>query len=376
MAILVSNDFPPAHGGIQRYISRLANELVVRGEPVVVVAPQHRGSAGYDAHQHFRVLRYPGRRRITTFLTMTLWLLAARLGARNRYTIASMWFPAGLAACLLPRFLRGRLAVLAHGTEIAPDRGGVRRLVMRWVFQHADVIVANSAFTRGLLLRAGVRNQIDVVHLGIDEVSIAPARASVPTILSVGRLTPRKGFDRVIEALPAIVAAVPSARYEIVGDGPQRAELERLAQHLGVAAHVVFHGPIDDAAAREAYARAWCFALPVRTIGDDVEGFGLVYLEAALAGLPAIGGIRSGAEDAIVSDVTGLLVDGDSAPAVADAIRTLLLDPDRAAAMGANGRQRALEHFTWRENAAGIAALMDGAHKRPHHGGKTSSIVT
>lgn len=357
-------------------MSRLAHELALRGEPVVVVAPQHAASRAYDADRSIRVLRYPGRRRVTAFVTMTLWLLAARLAARKRYTIASMWFPGGLAACLLPRFMRGRLAVLAHGTEIAPDRGGPRRLVMRWVFRHADVIVANSAFTRGLLVRAGVRSRIDVVNLGIDEISITPARAAVPTILSVGRLTARKGFDRVIEALPAIIATLPRVRYEIVGDGPQRAELEALAQRLGVTNHVVFHGPVDDAAARDAYARAWCFALPVRTIGDDVEGFGLVYLEAALAGLPSVGGIASGAQDAIVPDVTGLLVDGTSARAVGDAIRTLLMEPERAAAMGAQGRQRALEHFTWRANAAGIAALMDGSPHPRHHSGKTSSIVT
>ena len=127
MPVLVTKDFAPRHGGIQRCMSRLAQELARRNERVVVVAPRTAGCAEYDATQHFRTLRYPGSGRIASFAAMTLWLLAARLRAREGYTLASLWFPDGLAACLLPRPLRGKLAVLAHGSEIAPRRGGLRR---------------------------------------------------------------------------------------------------------------------------------------------------------------------------------------------------------------------------------------------------------
>jgi phosphatidylinositol alpha-1,6-mannosyltransferase len=358
MAVLVTNDFPPLHGGIQRCMSRLAQELSLRDERVVVVAPVTPGSAAFDASQHFRVLRYPVFNRITSFAAMTLWLLRARISDQKSYTVASVWFPGGLAACLLPRPLRGRLGVLAHGSEIAPEKTGLRRHVMRYVFRHADVIIANSRFTRDLLVRAGVRQPVSVVHLGIDDAPIAPARAPEPTVLSVGRLVPRKGFDKIIEGLPRVLREWPTLRYEIVGAGPQRAELEALAERCAVSANVVFLGALDDAGVREAYARAWCFALPVRTFGNDVEGFGLVYLEAALAALPAIGGRGSGAEDAIEAGETGLLVDGTSSDAVSDAILTLLADPANAARMGERGKQRALEHFTWRNTAAGVAGIM------------------
>jgi phosphatidylinositol alpha-1,6-mannosyltransferase len=342
-------------------MSRLAHELTLRSEPVVVVAPQTPGSRDFDTRQRFRVLRYPRAGRVESFIAMALWLFRARLGARNGYIIASMWFPAGLAACLLPRFLRGRLGVLAHGSEIAPSRGGFRRHVMRYVFARADVVIANSRFTRGLLGRAGVARNVVVVSSGIDEEpSVAPCRAQSPVILSVGRLVARKGFDTVIAALPQVLARFPDARYEIVGDGPQRAELVRLARSAGVSEYVSFLGAVNDARVREAYARAWCFALPVRAIGDDVEGFGLVYLEAALAGLPAIGGLHSGAEDTIAPGDTGLLVDGTSSEAVAEAIITLLDDPERSAQMGIRGRERALANFTWRRTAAGVAGVMAG----------------
>jgi phosphatidylinositol alpha-1,6-mannosyltransferase len=361
MAVLVTNDFPPRHGGIQRYMSRVAQELGQHDEAVVVVAPQTAGSAGFDATQSFQILRYPGFERITSFGAMTLWLFRACVGAKASYTVASMWFPGGLAAVLLPRFLRGRLGVLAHGAEIAPARTGLRRHVMRHVFQRADVIIANSQFTRDLLTRAGVRQNVAIVHPGVDDDSIAPARAAHPTILSVGRLVSRKGFDKVIEALPTVLKLFPTAMYEIIGTGPQRADLEALADRCRVKDHVAFLGAVDDAQVREAYARAWCFALPARAIGGDVEGFGIVYLEAALAGLPVIGGQGSGAEDAIAADETGLLVDGTSSEDVAEAIVALLADPERAATMGLRGRARAREHFTWRNTAAGIARLMTGA---------------
>jgi len=358
MAVLVTNDFPPHHGGIQRCMSHIAEELARRDECVIVVAPAAAASAAYDTSQCFRILRYPAFERITSLIAMTLWLLSARLTAKNSYTVASMWFPGGLAACLLPRPIRGRLGILAHGTEIAPGRGGLRRYLMRYVFRQADVIFANSRFTQELLRRAGVGDTARIVHLGIDDAAVTPARAAQPTILSVGRLIRRKGFDKVIEALPAVSRRFPGVRYEIIGAGPQRAELEALAERLGVTGHIAFLGAVDDAAMYRAYERAWCFALPVRAVGDDIEGFGLVYLEAALAELPAVGGRGSGAEDAIVDGETGLLVDGTSAQAVADALITLLSDRERAAAMGARGRRRALEEFTWHKTAATISGLM------------------
>ena len=231
---------------------------------------------------------------------------------------------------------------------------------MRYVFAHADAIVANSRFTRDLLIQAGVERRVSVVHLGIDDAPIDRARAVQPTILSVGRLVPRKGFDKVIEALPQVLAAFPAARYEIVGSGPQQAELEALAVRCGVRGRVDFLGPLADAHLQAAYGRAWCFALPVRAEGDDVEGFGLVYLEAAIARLPAIGGRGSGADDAIEPGQTGLLVDGTSSEEVAAAILTLLRDPARAAIMGEHGRARALEQFRWQQTAAAIAGLMHG----------------
>jgi phosphatidylinositol alpha-1,6-mannosyltransferase len=207
------------------------------------------------------------------------------------------------------------------------------------------------------LRRAGINGKISVIFPGVDTVLIAPMRSKTPTILSVGRLIARKGFDTMIQAMPAILQRVPMARYEIVGAGPHRIALEELAKRLNVFASVDFLGSLSDDDMRLAYARAWCFSLPVRSVDNDVEGFGIVYLEAALAELPVIGGINSGAEDAIIDGETGLLVDGNSPTDVAAAVSFLLTDRENARFMGARGRNRAMSNFTWRHSAIELSNL-------------------
>ncbi len=360
MPILVSNNYPPTRGGIQTMMSRVAESLAERGREVVVVGPREDGSDPYDAAVPYRILRYTARWRPREVFAIARSYVRALRIARDRVTIASVWWPVGFALVLIPRRFRGPLAMIAHGTEISPSRTGTRQKIMRAVFGQADVILANSRFTRGLLERAGVGGDIRVVSLGVDMEPVAPARSSEPTILSVGRLVARKGFDHVIDALPALRNEFPSLHYEIVGSGPERPALEARAVRLGVTSHVTFLGSVSEEELRRAYARAWCFALPVRNIADDVEGFGIVYLEAAMASLPAIGGTASGAADAIVDGSTGLLVDGTNVTVIAEALATLLRDRAESEAMGASGLQRALE-FTWTRTTDQILAALPQA---------------
>src|SRR5664279_65895 len=122
MAVLATNDFPPHHGGIQRLMSRLAQELALQNKHVVVVAPSAKESGRFDSAQTFAVMRYLDAGRPIGFASMTAALLLACRRKKNSFTVASMWFPAGLAACFVPRFMRGKFCVLAHGSEIAPQR--------------------------------------------------------------------------------------------------------------------------------------------------------------------------------------------------------------------------------------------------------------
>jgi len=359
MSIIVSNVYPPRHGGIETLMSRLAELRAQSGAGVVVVAPAIAGSAAFDAALPYQVIRYYDARKPANIVPLAFAFLRALRATRERTTIAANWWPVGVPLVLVPRFLRGPLAVFAHGSDVAPEKHGLRRAVMRFVFQRADVVLANSRFTRRLLDEAGVRAKVAIVTLGVDLRPIEPARAAEPTILSVGRLIERKGFDRIIDALPGLIERFPSLRYEIVGDGPQRVALMAQVSRLGLGDRVSFHGSLSDDDTRRAYARAWCFALPARRVGSDVEGFGIVYLEAAMARLPAIGGLDSGAADAIVDGVTGLLVEGSRTAAVSEALATLLSDPLKADEMGRRGLERAAG-FTWQRTDDEIRQAFEG----------------
>ncbi len=339
-------------------MSRLAECFAAQGHDVVVVGPREGESERYDAGLTYRVVRYADLGRpLEPFAIAAAYARALRSIRQRMPTIASVWWPVALPLAVIPRALRGPLAILVHGTEVSPGRSGLRRRLMLAVFARADTIVANSRFTASLLREAGVRGPVHVVALGVDVQPISPEPAAVPTILSVGRLVERKGFDRVIDALPRLRAEFSRLRYEIVGDGPERTALEQRARRLGVEEAVSFLGSVSEDELRRAYARAWCFALPVRNIRDDVEGFGIVYLEAAMASLPAIGGIASGAADAIVDNETGLLVDGASVDEIARALGVLLRDRKFAAELGRRGFERA-RGMTWARTTEQIVEAM------------------
>lgn len=365
MAVLATTEFPPpGYGGIERYMVRIAGEIAAAGHPLTVVAPWMPGCASFDASLPYRVIRFPFRGYDSPEPAL-LWInrvrqsvLKAHREMPDKCTIASSWLRSGIACATLPKSLRGRLAIIAHGSEIVSQRLAKKRL-MQWTFSCADVAVANSTFTARLLEDAGVNTPVALARCGVDAAPCERRPAAQPTVLSVGRLVRRKGFDKMIEALPSLLQRFPSLRYEIVGVGPEERAFRSLAQRLGVAQHVIFLGDISDEELAAAYSRAWCFALPTRRVGaGDVEGFGIVYLEAAMAGLACVGGLNSGAEDAIADGKSGVLVDGNRSEQIADAVTYLLSDPTRAASMGAYGRDRALREFTWKMAAINIMSSL------------------
>lgn len=344
---------------------RLAGEIAAAGHPLTVVAPWMPECEAFDAQQPYRVIRFPfpGHDRPES---LALWsyrvrqaVVQAHRTMPDKCTIASSWLRSGLACATLPRSVRGKLAIIAHGSEILSQRSPLRRAMMRSVFARADVAVANSSFTARLLREAGITENAVLGRCGIDPKECDRRPAPVPTILSVGRLVLRKGFDKTIEAIALLLDEFPSLRYDIVGVGPADEYLRDLAQRAGVAQNVHFLGDVTDEELEDAYARAWCFSLATRRVGaGDVEGFGIVYLEAAMARLPAVGGIESGAEDAIVDGKTGLLVDGNDPKAIAAALGTLLRQRALAAAMGSYARERALNEFAWKNAARNIMTAL------------------
>jgi phosphatidylinositol alpha-1,6-mannosyltransferase len=226
--------------------------------------------------------------------------------------------------------------------------------------RYASFLIVNSRNTERMLVGDwGIcADRIRLLHPGVDTRQFVPAvpdrswRATLgwderPVVLTVGRLQLRKGHDQMIRALAAIRAAVPEVLYAIVGDGEERPDLEGLVASEGLGDHVQFLGEVDDDRLVQCYQQCDLFALPNRQVGCDIEGFGMVLLEAQACGKPVIAGASGGTAETMQVPDTGLVVPCDGPDALASAVIELLADPDRRARMGEAARAWVVEHFDW-----------------------------
>ena len=246
---------------------------------------------------------------------------------------------------------------------------------MRRIGNDTDVVTFVSHYTRGRFASAfGPRAALEHLPPGVDTDRFEPdsvARAEMraryglgerPVIVCVSRLVPRKGQDMLIRALPAIRDRVDGATLVIVGGGPYRTRCTGSLAKFGVAEHVVFTGGVPGDELPAHHAMADVFAMPCRTRGAglDVEGLGIVYLEASATGVPVVAGRSGGAPESVLDGETGLVVDGWDVGAIAAAVSELLADPERAAQMGAAGRRWVVDNWQWRYQAARLRALLSG----------------
>ncbi len=355
-ALLVTNDFPPRAGGIQAYLENLVTRLAgLGGHDVTVYAPKWKGADDYDraAEQaNYRIVRHPS----------SLMLPEPGVERRMRdlieaHQVEAVWFGAAAPLALLgPRARRaGATRVLAstHGHEVGWSMLPVARSALRRIGDGTDVLTYVSRYTRGRFAAAlGPHAAMEHLPPGVDTDRFHPdpaAREELrkrydlgtrPTVVCVSRLVPRKGQDMLIRAWPEIRRRVDGAVLVIVGGGPYAETLRKLAAEHDVADHVVFTAGVhaDELAAH--YTLGDVFAMPCRTRGAglDVEGLGIVFLEASATGVPVVAGNSGGAPETVLEGETGTVVDGRDVSQIAEAISGLLADPDRAARMGARGR--------------------------------------
>jgi phosphatidylinositol alpha-1,6-mannosyltransferase len=322
-----------------------------------------------------RIYRRPAAFRLPRWRQALPWGLAlTEIMARDRpRAVQVAIIDDGHLAVWLKRWLRLPFLVYAHGNEILRVLQGIWP-VQKANLQAADRIVANSRYTAGLLEQAGVDPlRIRVIHPGCDAERFRPLRvdpalrerllghrAGGRVILTVGHLVERKGHDMVIQALPRLSRLVPEAVYLIVGDGPCRGTLDRLARAAGVRDRVIFAGRVDDKDLPALYALSDVFVMPsrVRPAECDVEGFGLVFLEANACGKPVVGGRTGGIPEAIVDGETGFLVDPASPSDIAERLLAILTDRHRAATMGHRGRSRVQAEFSWAGTATQVQDLI------------------
>ncbi|MEU9637855.1 glycosyltransferase family 4 protein [Streptomyces tendae] len=376
--LIVTNDFPPRPGGIQAFLHNMA--LRLDPERLVVYASTWKRSregieatAAFDAEQPFTVVRDR-----TTMLLPTPGATRRAVGLLREHGCTSVWFgaaaPLGLMAPALRKAGAERLVATTHGHEAGWAQLPAARQLLRRIGESTDTITYLGEYTRsriaGALTPEAAARMVQLPP-GVDEKTFHPAsggdevRARLglterPVVVCVSRLVPRKGQDTLIRAMPRILAAEPDAVLLIVGGGPYERDLRRLAEETGVAASVHFTGAVPWSELPAHYGAGDVFAMPCRTRrgGLDVEGLGIVYLEASATGLPVVAGDSGGAPDAVLDGETGWVVRGEDPNESADRITTLLADPQLRRRMGERGRTWVEENWRWDLLAEHLKALL------------------
>ncbi|MGW5732089.1 MULTISPECIES: glycosyltransferase family 4 protein [Streptomyces] len=365
--LIVTNDFPPRPGGIQAFLHNMALRLDPE-QLVVYASTWKRGregaeaTAAFDAEQPFTVVRDP-----TTMLLPTPRVTRRAVSLLREHGCGSVWFgaaaPLGLMAPALRKAGARRLVATTHGHEAGWAQLPASRQLLRRIGESTDTITYLGEYTRSRIAAAltpDAAGRMVQLPPGVDEKTFHPgsggdavrARLGLtdrPVVVCVSRLVPRKGQDTLILAMPRILAAEPEAVLLVVGGGPYEKDLRKLAAETGVSDSVRFTGSVPWEELPAHYGAGDVFAMPCRTRrgGLDVEGLGIVYLEASATGLPVVAGDSGGAPDAVLDGETGWVVRGGSPEAAADRIVTLLGDAELRQRMGERGREWVEERWRW-----------------------------
>lgn len=376
--LLLTELFPPAIGGSPVLFGEIYSRLSERlGLGVTVLTDSTSSPLDPSRVESFPIVRRPiatdqwgirslrALRRHARVASSLRWIAAGR---RKGLVHCGRALPEGVAA-LMGYGLRGWPYVCwCHGEDLETARAS-RELtfVMKRVYGQAAGVLANSRNTKGLLVDLGVpSDRIDVVYPGVDAERFHPVvngdriRRQVASdadvmLLSVGRLQRRKGHDLTIRAVARLRDQLSRLRYVIVGDGDERASLTELARQEQIADRVTFVGSVAAHDLPAYYAACDIFVTPNRIDGRDLEGFGIVFLEAAATGKPTIGGSTGGVPEAVEDGVTGLLVSGTDVEELAESILRLASKPELRQRFGHAGRDRVLRDFTWDRAADAVA---------------------
>lgn len=370
--LLLSELFPPAIGGSAVLFGEIYSRL---GDIPVTVLSDGVGMDDYGVRNPRALWRY---------LRLAFRLRLAARGVKMIHCGRAL--PEGFAAWLCRRSGGPRYAVWAHGEDISTALTS-RELtwLMRQVYGGADVVFANSANTRRMLVELGIAaDRVEIVYPGVDTERFRPdidatelrrklASHGETLLLSVGRHQTRKGHDLMIQAVAQLTHQQHrSLRYIIVGDGPDRAKLETLVDRCGVRDYVTFTGEVAADLLPQYFAACDIFVLPNRVEQSDVEGFGIVFLEAAASGKPAVGGNSGGVPEALANGISGLLVSGTDVEELAATIARLMDSESLRRSLGEAGRARVVREFGWEAAAERVSAM----HKRlgnPHT--RTTTII-
>ena len=362
--LLVTNDFGPRTGGIETFVIGLLERIT--GHEVLVYTSQQGDTDMYDKEwkEKFGVKVIRDRSRIL-LPSLRVTKKAKKLVSEGNIDVVIFGAAAPLA--LMGHALRKsgatKIIALTHGHEVWWAKVFPFNVAMKRIGNSVDHLTYLGEFTRSAISQALTQKSASSmikIGPGIDTSHFIPRPDGMQKrfvlgleqkkiIMSVGRLVHRKGQDKLIEAMPAILKKVPSAHLVLVGEGPYKNHLEKLVSKFELNEYVTFVGRISYENLPSYLSAADLFVMPSRSrfFGLEVEGLGIVYLEASACGIPVIAGNSGGAPDAVLEGVTGLCVDGTNVSQIADAVIEICSDAARASQMGAAGRNWIVDNWRW-----------------------------
>jgi phosphatidylinositol alpha-1,6-mannosyltransferase len=365
--LLVTNDLGPRAGGIETFVLGLIEGLPI--DSLIIYTSSQKGDKAFDAQllEKFGAVVIRDRAKM---LLPTPRITRKAVKILKQQQIKNVWFGAAAPLALMAGKLRSagasNIVALTHGHEVWWAKIPILKSLLKKIIKDVDHLGYLGDFTKGEIAKISNQPQKFLqIAPGIDTQHFAPkiARGDLiekyrldgrRVIVSVGRLVHRKGQDELVKAMPKILEQFPDAILLFVGEGPIKQMLFNSAKQLGVLPKVVFAGRVSHHDLPDYICLGEIFAMPVRSrfSGLEVEGLGIVYLEASACGLPVIVGNSGGAVDAVLDKKTGLLVDGTKSDQIADAICELLANPERAKQMGAAGRDWVIKNWqlsSWSE---------------------------
>ena len=367
--LLLSEIFPPQHGGSGRWFWEIYTRLP--SEQVTFVVGRYQGDESFDSQHHLNLHRIPLSSASWGFRSFEglrfyfrSWKLLRKYVKHNNIeeVHCGRCLPEGVIAWLLNLTHGIDYSCYVHGEDIETAASSRElSLLVRQVLKNSSRLICNSQNTASILSAGWAisDNRITVMHPGVDvdkftvdqDIRKPPNWDNKTVILTVGRLQKRKGQDVMIKALPKILETIPNTLYCIIGDGKEKENLHQLVASLDLIDHVEFRDEIKDEEMIACYQHCDLFALPNRTVNRDIEGFGIVLLEAQACGKPVLAGDSGGTKETMLVNETGVVVDCSDADNLAIQVSRLLSDKDRLHAMGASARNHVVTKFRW-ENLA------------------------
>ncbi|MEK7189353.1 MAG: glycosyltransferase family 4 protein [Patescibacteria group bacterium] len=334
--LLVTLEFPPQIGGVSRYYDGLIKNWK---EEIKVM----RANLKWPLWPHWLPL---------------IWRVGKMV---KKEKIAMLWVGQALPIGYIALWIKWRkkipYVVFTHGMDIlVPQTSRWKKYWLTKILSNTELVVANSQFTRGELLKLGVeKGRIVVVYpcptpvtlIGKEMADISSANTVEKIILSVCRLVKRKGLDKVIEVMPRLLKRAPDLKYVIIGNGPEKVALQTQITESGLSGSVNILANVSDEGLQEWYNKCTVFVLPCRQIGADVEGLGMVFLEASLAGKPIVVGNSGGAPETVHHGYSGFVVDAEEPEELYQSLLKILTDEPFAKRLGVYGRDWVGRKFQW-----------------------------